>query len=63
MNDVYPDSETTLDAALELASAIAANSPLVVQGAKKILNRSEDEGRGRRPRLRGRVERRLPAIR
>jgi Delta3,5-Delta2,4-dienoyl-CoA isomerase len=39
VNDVYPDSESTLDAALELGSAIAANSPLVVQGAKKILNR------------------------
>ena len=39
VNHVYPDSESTLVAALELGSAIAANSPLVVQGAKKILNR------------------------
>ena len=41
VNDVYPDVEHTLDAALELASAVSANSPLVVQGAKKILKRSE----------------------
>lgn len=37
VNDVFPDGEATLNAALELASAIAANSPLVVQGAKKVL--------------------------
>jgi len=41
VNDVYPDTDNTLEAALELASAISANSPLVVQGAKKILKRSE----------------------
>ena len=41
VNDVYPDTENTLDAALELATAISANSPLVVQEAKKILKRSE----------------------
>ena len=41
VNDVYADIEQTLDAALELASAIAANSPLVVGGAKKILKRTE----------------------
>ena len=41
VNDVYPAIENTVDAALELASAISANSPLVVQGAKKILKRGE----------------------
>lgn len=41
VNDVYPDSDSTMDAALELASAIASNSPLVVQGAKRILRAGE----------------------
>jgi enoyl-CoA hydratase len=41
VNDVFPDGEATLDAALELASTIAANSPLVVQGAKRVLKAGE----------------------
>ena len=41
VNDVYEDSETTLDAALTLARAIASNSPLVVQGVKTILKASD----------------------
>ena len=40
VNDVYEDGEATLNAALALATAIASNSPLVVQGAKKILQAS-----------------------
>ncbi|MDX1450563.1 MAG: enoyl-CoA hydratase-related protein, partial [Acidimicrobiia bacterium] len=43
---VYPDAETLLKEALELANRIAANSPLAVQGAKAVLragaNRSVD---------------------
>ena len=38
INDVYEDSDATLNAALGLAAAIGSNSPLVVQGAKAILN-------------------------
>jgi enoyl-CoA hydratase len=34
---VLPDAETTLAAALETAEAIAANSPLAVQGTKAVL--------------------------
>ena len=43
VNHVYPNGETTLDAALEMAAAIAANSPLVVQGAKRILKAGEGQ--------------------
>ena len=35
---VHDDAERTLEAALELADAIAANSPLAVQGSKAVLN-------------------------
>jgi enoyl-CoA hydratase len=41
VNDVYPDADTTLSAALDLAETIAANSPLVVQGAKRVLRAGE----------------------
>ena len=41
VNDVYEDAETTLNAALALSRAIAANSPLVVQGVKKVLKASD----------------------
>jgi enoyl-CoA hydratase len=41
VNEVYPDPETTLKAALEMASVIASNSPLVVQGAKRVLKANE----------------------
>jgi enoyl-CoA hydratase len=37
VNDVYPDHETTLAAARELAAEIAQNPPLVVQGVKDVL--------------------------
>jgi enoyl-CoA hydratase len=37
VNDVYPDAEATLEAARGLAGEIADNSPLVVQGIKKVL--------------------------
>ena len=43
VNHVYPDGEATLEAALELAAAIAANSPLVVQGAKRVLRAGEGQ--------------------
>ena len=41
VNDLYPDADATLRAATELAEAIAANSPLVVQGAKRVLRAGE----------------------
>ncbi|MCP3957908.1 MAG: crotonase/enoyl-CoA hydratase family protein [bacterium] len=48
VNDVYPDQESLLAAAREMAAEIAANSPLAVQGAKQVLQYSEqhtiDEG-------------------
>jgi enoyl-CoA hydratase len=42
VNDVYPDQEAVLAAARELAGEIAANPPLVVQGAKEILNEGRE---------------------
>jgi enoyl-CoA hydratase len=48
VNDVLPDSESTVKAAREMAAEIAANSPLAVQGAKAVLracaDRSVEEG-------------------
>ncbi|PRX45152.1 enoyl-CoA hydratase [Prauserella shujinwangii] len=38
VNDVYPDAETVLAAARDLAAEIAANPPLVVQGVKDVLS-------------------------
>lgn len=38
VNDVYPDQETVLAKARELAAEIAANPPLVVQGTKQVLS-------------------------
>jgi enoyl-CoA hydratase len=37
VNDVYPDQASTVDAARVMAREIAANPPLVVQGAKEVL--------------------------
>ena len=37
VNAVLPDREAVVARALELATAIAANSPLAVQGAKQVL--------------------------
>jgi enoyl-CoA hydratase len=38
VNTVYADSETLMDAALQLARTIAANPPLVVRGVKDVLD-------------------------
>jgi enoyl-CoA hydratase len=45
VNEVLPDQETTLQAARQLATEIAANSPLAVQGTKAVL------AEGRRARI------------
>ena len=37
MNAVLPDREAVLARAMDIADAIAANSPLAVQGAKQVL--------------------------
>jgi len=37
VSDVYPDQPAMMSAAEELAQTIAANSPLVVQGIKRVL--------------------------
>ncbi len=42
VNEVYPDKESLLAGARELAKEIAANSPLAVQGTKTVLNYSEE---------------------
>jgi enoyl-CoA hydratase len=48
VNHVYADAEAVHEAAREMAAAIAANSPLAVQGAKAVLKAGEtqtvDEG-------------------
>jgi enoyl-CoA hydratase len=41
VNQVLPDAETCQKAARELASEIAANSPLAVQGTKAVLRAGE----------------------
>jgi enoyl-CoA hydratase len=41
VNDVYPDSEALHAAAQAMASEIAANSPLAVQGTKAVLRAGE----------------------
>ncbi len=38
-NDVYPDPDALMSAVADKAKAIAANSPLAVQGVKRVLNR------------------------
>jgi len=42
VNDVLPDAAATLAHARQLASRIAENSPLAVQGAKKVMDWSAD---------------------
>lgn len=37
LNRVYPDAAATYEAARDLAGTIAANSPLVIQGIKKVI--------------------------
>ncbi len=41
VNKLYPDADTTLAAARDLAERIAANSPLAVQGTKTVLEYCE----------------------
>lgn len=43
VNDVYPDQESVLNAALEMADQMAANSPLAVAGTKSVLNEEREE--------------------
>ena len=38
---IFPDAEATLDAAIETAELIAANSPLAVEGTKAVLRAGE----------------------
>ena len=38
VSEVYPDKESLLKGAHEMAQQIADNSPLAVQGAKEVLN-------------------------
>ncbi|MBX3210806.1 MAG: crotonase/enoyl-CoA hydratase family protein [Labilithrix sp.] len=42
VNDVYDDEAALLDAAREMARAIAENPPLVVQGIKQVLSYGEE---------------------
>ena len=41
INQVFPDIDTLMKSTMEMAEAIAANSPLVVQGAKAVLRAGE----------------------
>ncbi len=41
LNRVYPDANSTYEAARDLANAIAANSPLVVQGIRGVLRAND----------------------
>jgi enoyl-CoA hydratase len=41
VNEVYPDQETLMSGAAGLAARIAANSPLVTQGIKRILQSND----------------------
>ena len=43
VNDVYPDAEQLMAAALDMAAEIAANSPLAVAGTKSVLNEDREE--------------------
>jgi len=43
VNRVFPNAEATVAGARELAERIAANSPLAVQGTKRVLNYCEDK--------------------
>lgn len=46
VNAVFPDAGATVDAARDLASEIAANSPLAVQGTKAVLAAGDDAAVG-----------------
>lgn len=43
VNRVFPDAEATVAGARELAERMAANSPLAVQGTKRVLNYCQDK--------------------
>lgn len=43
VNDVHPDPESLMAAALEMAAVMAANSPLAVAGTKLVLNEDREE--------------------
>lgn len=43
INDIYPDRETCLAAARELADEMARQAPLAVQGAKEVMNYCKDK--------------------
>lgn len=43
VNDVYPDAEQLMAAALDMAAEMAANSPLAVAGTKSVLNEDREE--------------------
>ena len=43
VNDVHPDPDSLLSAALEMAAEMAANSPLAVAGTKAVLNEEREE--------------------
>jgi enoyl-CoA hydratase len=44
LNEVYPDRDACLAAAMQMAREIAANAPLAVQATKRTLNFSRDRG-------------------
>ncbi len=43
VNDIYPDQESLLDAARNLAGEMADQAPLAVQGAKEVMNYCKDK--------------------
>jgi enoyl-CoA hydratase/carnithine racemase len=43
LNAIYPDRDSCIKAALQLAEEIAANAPLAVQATKRTLNYSRDK--------------------
>lgn len=43
VNDVYPDVEQLMAAALDMSGEMAANSPLAVAGTKSVLNEDREE--------------------
>lgn len=43
VNDVFPDRDALLAAALGMAAEVAANSPLAVSGTKAVLNEDREE--------------------
>ncbi len=62
VNRVLPDRDAAVAHGMELAEAIAANSPLAVQGSKAVLRAGEEKSVAAGARLRRPLERRLPAL-